>query len=258
LALCALAMSCDAAVNLGGLEGGCPPMRGATQVKITSGASPFCIDSTEATNAQYAAFVASGYTIAQADPPGRVCANVPSTTTPPTTSWPAPAGEENFPVINVNWCQAYAFCAWEGKRLCGQIGGGPVAAVNFQLPQDSQWLNACTAGNVARIYPYGDTFEDVCGGQVNGASSQIAIVGSSPGCVGAYPGVYDLSGNVWEWIDACAAPIPSTADPGGAFCYTMGGAFDSTQPDDLACLSERNWTRSAGAGNLGIRCCLDL
>jgi len=42
-----------------------------------------------------------------------------------------------------------------------------------------------------------------------------------------------------------------------AFCDAMGGAFDSTQTE-LECVGERNWTRNAGAANIGIRCCLDL
>ena len=255
VALGALASNCDAAVNLGGLEGGCPPMRGASQVKVTSGSAPFCVNTTEATNAQYAAFVASGFTIAEAAPPG-VCTTVPPSTTPGGT-WPAPSGEENFPVINVNWCQAYAYCQWAGKRLCGQIGGGPLASVNFSYPQYSQWLNACTLGG-ARTYPYGNAFENVCSGNVNGGPTQLEIVASHPGCVGAFPGVFDMSGSVWEWTDTCDSPIPPNTDPAGAFCYTMGGAFDSLTPAQLECVSERNWTRSASAGNIGIRCCLDL
>jgi hypothetical protein len=29
-------------------------------------------------------------------------------------------------------------------------------------------------------------------------------------------------------------------------------------PPELACTGERNWTRSSGAMNIGIRCCEDL
>ena len=187
-------------------------MRGASQVKVTSGSSPFCIDTTEATNGQYAAFVASRlHGRGGGMPPEAVCTSVPASTTPSGT-WPAPAGEENFPVVNVSWCQAYAFCQWAGKRLCGQIGGGPLASVNFTFPQDSQWLNACTDGG-GRTYPYGNDFEDVCNENVDGGPSQLAIVGSHPGCVGAFSGVYDMTGNVWEWTDACSLPIPPHRRP---------------------------------------------
>jgi hypothetical protein len=34
------------------------------------------------------------------------------------------AGSGNFPITNVDWCDAYAYCAGIGKRLCGKIGGG--------------------------------------------------------------------------------------------------------------------------------------
>jgi sulfatase modifying factor 1 len=252
LALLGLVSGCDAAVNLSNLEGGCPPKRGATQVKVTSGSSPFCIDTTETTNAEYAQFVASSFTLPSAQVPtgcGGLLAPTPST-------WPAPTGEDHFPVINVNWCQAYEYCAWAGKRLCGQIGGGALAPTNRANPQFSQWNNACSGGT--RVYPYGQTFDaNACGGEVAGATSSLQNVSSRATCVGSVPGLYDMSGSVWEWTDACDAPAAG-ADPAGVFCDTMGGAFDSMQTADLQCSGERGWTRSAPAGNVGIRCCLDL
>jgi formylglycine-generating enzyme required for sulfatase activity len=71
------------------------------------------------------------------------------------------------------------------------------------------------------------------------------------GCVGGYPGIYDMSGSVWEWNDVCAGTNP------GDFCHVYGGAFDS-MPSELACKGERNWTRTSTAQNIGFRCCEDL
>jgi len=221
-------------------------MRGATQIKVTSGSTPFCIDSTEATNTQYAQFVASGFT-SSAIPGG--CEQLTDPT--PSDGWPAGAGYEQYPVTNVNWCQAYFFCQWAGKRLCGQIGGGALAPPNNGDASLSQWVNACSQGG-ALTYPYGSSFDaNACGGQA--ANSRVAIVGTQPGCVGGVPGVYDMSGNVWEWTDTCSNSAPAS----NAFCDAMGGAFDS-MPTELECVGERNWTRSSGAANIGIRCCLDL
>jgi formylglycine-generating enzyme required for sulfatase activity len=137
-----------------------------------------------------------------------------------------------------------------GKRLCGEIGGGALAEINGAKPSLSQWLYACSDGG-ALGYPYGLTFDpNVCGGQVT-AQGQIAEVGAHAGCVGGLPGIYDMSGNVWEWTDTCQAPP-------GVQCHALGGAFDSQTAADLACQGERNWTRTSGAADIGFRCCLDL
>jgi sulfatase modifying factor 1 len=241
-----LTSSCDVAVSLAGLEGGCPPTRGALTVKVTSASGAYCIDSTETTNAQYERFFASGFALA-AD---AIPAGCPPTIDPtPSNNWPYDPGDDDFPVDDVNWCQAYSFCAWAGKRLCGQIGGRALAPVNSTNAVFSQWFNACSKGG-ALTYPYGDTFaSSTCGGQA--AGSDRALVHSHPDCEGGFPGIFDMSGSVWEWTDVCAS-----ADP-GAFCDTMGGAYDSTE-SELGCIGERNWTRSSAANNIGIRCCQDL
>lgn len=234
--------SCELAVPLDGLEGGCPPLRGASQVKVSSATASYCIDTTEATNAEYAQFLASGFALPAAEVPGG-CEAVTDYT--PSAGWPALPGTDLFPVVDVNYCQATAYCRWAGKRLCGAIAGGPLAAVSFTDPKQSQWLNACTHGG-AQTYPYGNTLDaNAC------SSTKISDVATFPACTGGFPGIYDMSGNVWEWTDTCASSDPT------AFCDAMGGAFDS-QPSELTCVSERNWTRTSGAGNIGIRCCLDL
>jgi hypothetical protein len=91
-----------------------------------------------------------------------------------------------------------------------------------------------------------------CGGGGAGAGSPIGPVGARPGCVGGYPGLHDMSGNVWEWNDVCQGNAATD------FCHVYGGAFNSLVPPDLACTGERNWTRTSGADDIGIRCCEDL
>ena len=105
--LVALLGGCELAVNTDGLDGGCPKRPGAGMVKVAAAHGSFCIDATEATNAQYAAFLASSGTSPSA-PAG--CA-APTAKTP-VASWPPPPGYDDFPVVQVTWCQAVAFCAW--------------------------------------------------------------------------------------------------------------------------------------------------
>jgi len=242
--LLALLCSCELAVSTSGLDGGCPRLGGSALVMVSTPGGAYCIDATEATNAQYTAFIASGFSLAT---PPAGCEQATGTT--PLDKWPPPPGYDQFPVVEVSWCQAYAYCASLGKRLCGEIGGGALAETNGANPALSQWLYACSDGG-AHAYPYGDSYDpNACGGQ--DAQSSIAEVGAHSGCVGGVPGLEDMSGNVWEWSDTCQSTQP------GAFCHVLGGAFDSTSAE-LQCVGERNWTRTSGAANIGVRCCLDL
>jgi formylglycine-generating enzyme required for sulfatase activity len=243
-ALVALLCGCELAVSTSGLDGGCPRRSGPALVKVSTPSGAYCIDATEVTNAQYTQLIASGFT--PASPPAGCEQSTGST---PVDHWPPPPGYDQFPVVEVTWCQAYAYCAWAGKRLCGQIGGGSLAEVNAADPSLSQWFNVCSDRGALQ-YPYGNTFDqNACGGQA--AQSSIAEVGTHAGCVGGLPGIDDMSGNVWEWTDTCQNTRPN------GFCHAVGGAFDSTDTE-LQCTSYRNWVRTSGAANIGFRCCLDL
>lgn len=102
-----------------------------------------------------------------------------------------PAGKERYPVAQVNWHHAKAFCAWLAKKSGRQVG----------LPTDAEWLLAA-AGAQRRKYPWGDSWDPKrCNwgddGKVDGFA-EAAPVGSF--LMGATPeGVMDMAGNIWEW-----------------------------------------------------------
>lgn len=88
--------------------------------------------------------------------------------------------EANKPVVCVDWLQAAAFCQYEKKRL----------------PTEAEWEKAA-AGPQGYKWPFGAVFDVT---RVNNADSDFDT--TTPG--GTYApndyGVYDMSGNVWEWV----------------------------------------------------------
>lgn len=218
--------------------GGCP----SGMVKAPAGGDTYCIDATEVTNAAYSKFLAAN----------------PSVESQPDeckwnddfkpASFPVAAGEEGHPVVEVDWCDAHAYCAWAGKRLCGRIGGGSLAFSAFDDPKKSQWFNACSQGG-ARQYPYVGTFdENACNGSGHNANEPVAVM-SMPTCEGGMGGVFDMSGNVLEWEDACDG-----ATGRNDLCRLRGGSYQGDKTT-LQCAYPEQSARGKGYPTVGFRCC---
>ena len=79
-------------------------------------------------------------------------------------------------------------------------------------------------------------------------------VGEKSMCVGGYAGLYDMSGNVWEFEDSCAASSGSSD-----FCRWRGGTYVQTNDDAsgifLQCNTNNNNSRSETDSSAGFRCC---
>jgi serine/threonine protein kinase len=121
----------------------------------------FWIDKFLATNAQYQQYMTA-------------------TDAPPPQIWP---GEGNHPVIGITWEQALAYCDWANKRLPKEAeweaaGRGPGA-----VPQLYPWGNDVTAQGQALKLPDQDTYP----------------VGTQSFNQSPF-GVFDMVGNVWEWV----------------------------------------------------------
>jgi formylglycine-generating enzyme required for sulfatase activity len=221
-------------------------------VSVPGGASTYCIDATEVTQAQYAAFLAAkaGDTGGQASHCAWNSSFQPAASNGDcTASSFTPSTRPHHPVTCVDWCDAVAYCKWAGMRLCGAIGGGATDYKNQNLPSKSQWHNACSSSGV-NTYTYGNSFNPLaCNGVDYGASSTIAVTQavacrppSSP-----FRNVRDMSGNVWEWEDACKK-YSSPSDT----CHVRGGGFATST---LQCSRELMIQRNAVRADVGFRCC---
>lgn len=88
---------------------------------------------------------------------------------------------DNFPVVNIDWWDAYAYCSWVGGRL----------------PTELEWEKA-SRGIDGRIFPWGNDFsiEKLCT-EENGYLHSVAV-DYYPDNVSPY-GIIGMAGNTWEW-----------------------------------------------------------
>jgi serine/threonine-protein kinase len=135
--------------------------------------SAYSIDKYEVTNARYKACVDAGGCTA----PGIV--NSFSRSPYYGTSTYA-----DYPVINVTWQQASAFCAWAGGRL----------------PTEAEWEKAARGSSDTRKYPWGNSAPDCTQTNYSWCVGDTSRVGSYPSGASPY-GVMDMGGNVWEWVN---------------------------------------------------------
>ncbi len=127
-----------------------------------------------------------------------------------------PAGDD-YPVGNVNFAEAEAFC----RQLTelGHQSGGLAADWEFRLPTEAQWEFACRAGTTTAT-SFGNQLSskqaNFKGKPYNGAEPGPSLNRAAK--VGSYPanpwGLHDLHGNSFEWCrDWYHAQLPGGVDP---------------------------------------------
>jgi formylglycine-generating enzyme len=227
----------------------------AKLVTVGTGDNTFGIDATEVTIGQYNSWLATSPEL----PPSTDTQCGWNTSYFPPASSVGP-NQDTYPV-GVDWCDAYAYCTFAGKRLCGKIGGGPNPPNSFADASMSQWYAACSSGGIYS-YPYGNTHDPAACNSSDHWSPPppmllpVASLESCQSSVSGYTGVYDLSGNAVEWEDNCRVTVYA----GNTYvdCKARGGSAGGGDTPDATdqtwCTFEHSLTNPPQS-IAGFRCC---
>ena len=231
----------------------------------------FWIDQTEVTNAMFTKFISATHYRTDAEKKGYGYVYQISSDDGIKTSgaaWQHPHGPasnlkglEGYPVVQVSWNDATAYCQWAGRRL----------------PTEAEWEKAAR-GTDGRLYPWGNqawagNLANLMDRQLNptysvdDGNAGIAAVGSYPD--GASPfGALDMIGNVAEWVaDWYADPYSQSGQTttvinpqgpsSGESRVMRGGAWMSNDKNDgeKRLASHRNYNLpDLSADEAGFRC----
>jgi len=250
---------------------------------------PFWIDATSVTNAQFGAFVKStGYrtdaerfgssavfhsavSADRADVRGRA-AGAPWWLEVRGADWRHPEGprsdigaRQHHPVVQVSHDDARAYARWAGKRL----------------PTEAEWEYAARGGREGARFPWGDTLMprgrwlcNIWQGDfptTNTCEDGFATTAPAKSFYESPDGVWQMVGNVWEWVAdwfsideyagrAGAAPVVDPRGPRTGSARVMRGG--SYLCHDSYCYRYRVAARSSNtpessSSNMGFRCAND-
>ncbi len=177
----------------------------------------------------------------------------------------------NLPVINVSWNDASAYIAW----LSAHTGK------HYRLPSEAEFEYAERAGSTTR-YPWGDGDPDKVVGNFTGEGDRSPTKRSwsnafphysdgywGPAPTGSFPadrfGLYDMVGNVSEWVEDCwhdnyvRAPRDSAAwvNPGCERRVVRGGSWGS-DPDQVRSAFRAPASADMRSARVGFRVARDL
>ncbi len=134
--------------------------------------------------------------------------------------------DTNMPATQISFTQAQAYCLSIGKRL----------------PTSDEWQLACH-GSERRQYAYGNRYDPTA------ARVGRPVWTDGPKAVKSYApnefGLYDLAGNVWEWVD--------NNEAAGKSRYIHGGSW-TDGPRRTQCGVRLKKAPDIAAINYGFRC----
>ncbi len=155
-----------------------------------------------------------------------------------------PAEYSDHPVVCISWDDAAAYCKWAG----------------LTLPTEAQWEKAAQ-GPGGYKYPWGNEWDEtLCRNSNNKGSETTAPVYSYPSGVSGY-GIYNMSGNVWEWCRDWydekyykSSPKENPAGPSqGSYRVNRGGSWLLVVAGSFRAAYRRRSAPSYRSGRRGFR-----
>jgi formylglycine-generating enzyme required for sulfatase activity len=182
--------------------------------------APFCADPTEVTARIYQKCVEAGRCTPSQDH-GKRCTL-------------GAQGKEDHPINCITYAQATEVCSFRGLRL----------------PSEVEWEYLARGGAEMRKYPWGDAPPDDQTCWKHHETCQVKTF--APGAFG----LWDVTGNVWEWTSSWFSPYPWPSALGRHRVY-RGGSWSRRFEKWLKPTLRNRASPESSGSHLGVRCVAD-
>lgn len=162
-----------------------------------------------------------------------------------------PTGQDDFPVGNITWQEANAYCDWLSS----------VSGARFRMPTEAEWEYAARGAD-NRFYPWGEEWDGTktVFGDNNNSSAKAVTSAQLSGDRSPF-GIVGMAGNISEWTNSPFSLYPNSkaSDEPCPNCKVIRGGNYQTKKKDLLSSVNRAWQPNDYKNErLGFRLAVDI